>query len=143
MNERVKVLLIAFVFGVIVFGSSKVIKLNTPSSEKVISSDKNGIVLEVNSSGFKEEVLDSDKKVLIDFYATWCEPCKRQSPIIEELASDIENVKFVKIDVDKARDIASQYGIRSIPTLVIIENGKEVERKVGLTGKSTLISLLK
>ena len=100
-------------------------------------------VLEIGSENFQKEVLESDKKVLVDFYADWCGPCKRLSPIIEEIAGEEEQVKFVKLNIDDAQDIAIEYQVMSIPTLVIFENGKEVNRSVGLIDKEKLKELIK
>lgn len=100
-------------------------------------------VLEITSENFQKEVLESDKKVLIDFYADWCGPCKKLSPIIEEVAGEESNVKFVKLNIDLAEDIAIEYQVMSIPTLVVMENGKEISRNVGLLDKEEIRSLIK
>lgn len=99
-------------------------------------------VIEVTSQNFEEEVLKSEKPVLIDFYATWCGPCKILSPIVEEAAKENENVKFVKIDIDKTDDIAMQYQVMSIPTLVLIQNGEEKDRIVGIVDKKQILDFI-
>ena len=114
-------------------------KLNNNVEEENMS----GNVLEITSENFEKEVLQSDKKVLIDFYADWCGPCKMLSPIIEEVSGEETNVKFVKLNIDEAEDIAIEYQVMSIPTLVVIENGKEVNRSVGLIDKEQVKDLIK
>ena len=99
-------------------------------------------VREVTSQNFEEEVLKSEKPVLIDFFATWCGPCKILSPIVEEAAKEKENVKFVKIDIDKTEDIAMQYQVMSIPTLVLIQNGEEKDRVVGILDKNQILDFI-
>ena len=81
-------------------------------------------VMKVTTANFEEEVLNSDKTVLIDFYADWCGPCKMFSPIVESVAEENEDIKVVKIDVDNAQDLAIKYQIMSIPTIVVIKNGQ-------------------
>ena len=100
-------------------------------------------ILNVTSSNFDEEVLKSDKTVLIDFYADWCGPCKMFSPIIESVANENEDVKVVKINVDDAQDLAIEYQVMSIPTVVIIKDGKEVNRNVGMASKSQILEMVK
>ena len=95
---------------------------------------------EITAQNFEEEVLKSDKPVLVDFWATWCGPCKRQAPILEELSN--EGYAIGKVDVDQELALAQQYKIMSIPTLVVFKDGKEVNRLVGLTPKDTLKSIL-
>lgn len=99
-------------------------------------------VLKVTSENFEEEVLKSDKPVLVDFYADWCGPCKMLSPIVDEVAKEISEVKVVKVNVDEAQNIAMQYQVMSIPTLVVIKEGKEVKRSVGLIDKSEIKNLM-
>lgn len=101
------------------------------------------MVIEVNSENFENEVLKSEKTVLIDFYADWCGPCQMLSPIVEQVASENDNIKVVKINVDNAQDLAMDYGVMSIPTLVVIKDGQEANRVVGLVSKSEVEKLVK
>lgn len=94
----------------------------------------------ITLQNFETEVLKSEKPVLIDFWATWCGPCMRQAPIIEELSE--EGYAVGKVDVDQEPGLAQQYGIMSIPTLLVFKDGKEVNRVVGLTNKATLKEML-
>lgn len=98
-------------------------------------------LFKVNSDNFDEEVLNCDKTVLIDFYADWCGPCKMFAPIIDEVANENQNIKVVKINIDDNQDIAAKYQIMSIPTLVIVRNGNEVARSVGVIDKDKIIEL--
>lgn len=100
-------------------------------------------VLKISADNFKKEVLEDGKTVLVDFYADWCGPCKMIAPVIEAIAKENENTKFVKINVDEAQELAMEYNIMSIPTLVVIKNGEEVNRTVGLVDKSELLELIK
>ena len=100
-------------------------------------------ILKVTSENFEEEVLKSDKTVLIDFYADWCGPCKMLSPIIEAVANENEDIKVVKINVDKAQDLAIEYQVMSIPTIVVIKDGQEVNRTVGVVSKSQIVEMVK
>ena len=100
-------------------------------------------VLNVTSANFKEEVLNSEKTVLIDFYADWCGPCKMFSPVVEAVANENEDIKVVKVNVDNAQDLAIQYQVMSIPTVVIIKDGKEINRNVGMVSKSQLLEMVK
>lgn len=94
----------------------------------------------ITSQNFEEEVLKSEKPVLIDFWATWCGPCMRQGPIVEELAA--EGYTVGKVNVDEEPGLAQQFQVMSIPTLIIFRDGKEAKRLVGLTPKDTLKALL-
>ena len=98
-------------------------------------------VIDVNEKNFEEEVLKSKKKVLVDFNADWCGPCRMLRPVIEQL-SDNEDYKFVSINIDDEENLASKYGVMSIPCLVVFENGKEVKRSVGLIPKNEVEKLL-
>ena len=100
--------------------------------------------LKLSSENFKKEVLNSEKPVLVDFYADWCGPCNAMAPVIEELAKELEGkAKVGKINVDENSDIAVEYNVMSIPTLIIFKNGKEEKRLVGLRDKEELLNLLK
>lgn len=100
-------------------------------------------ILRVTSQNFEEEVLKSDKTVLVDFYADWCGPCKMLSPIVDEVAKEMNEIKVVKVNVDEAQDLAMNYQVMSIPTLVVIKDGKEAKRSVGLIDKSEIKNLVK
>lgn len=99
-------------------------------------------VLKITSENFKSEVLESSQKVLIDFYADWCGPCKMMGPVVEEIAEEHSDVKVVKIDVDNAEDIAIKYQIMSIPTLIVVKGGQEVNRSIGLISKEKIEELI-
>ena len=100
-------------------------------------------IIEVNKDNFEEEVLKSDKKVLVDFWADWCGPCKMLSPVIDKLAEELEDVKVCKVNVDTEPTISIEYNIMSIPTLLVFENRVEVNRSVGLVSKEEVLELLK
>ena len=95
-------------------------------------------ILKVNHENFEEEVLKSEKTVLIDFYADWCGPCKMMSPVIEAIAKENSNIKVGKINVDEEEELAIQYQVMSIPTFLIIKNGEVVDKIVGAVDKSVL-----
>lgn len=99
--------------------------------------------IHLNSENFKEIVLNSDKPVLVDFFATWCGPCKMMAPIVDAIADEMADKAVVcKIDVDEAQDIAMQYRVASIPTFILFKNGNAVETIVGGRPKDALIDLI-
>ncbi len=97
-------------------------------------------MIELNNENFDE--LINDELVLVDFFATWCGPCRMLSPIIEEVANE-ENVKVIKVDVDKHEDIAKRFGIMSIPTVIVFKNGEEVNKNIGLVSKEEILNWIK
>ncbi len=99
-------------------------------------------VIHVNKDDFENEVLGSDTPVLVDFFATWCGPCKMLSPILEQVAEESDKVKIVKTDIDENMDIAEKYGIMSIPTLIMFDKGEEVAREVGFRQKKDILELI-
>lgn len=99
-------------------------------------------VLKITSENYEEEVLKATQTIVIDFYADWCGPCRMMGPIIEQIAdemsSDTINVKVGKINVDENQELAMEYGVMSIPTIVIVKNGKVVKSFVGVTDKEEI-----
>ena len=96
-------------------------------------------VLNVTSENYESEILKSEKTVLIDFYADWCGPCKMMSPVIDEIAEEMkETVKVGKINVDENQDLAMEYGVMSIPTIVVLKNGEVQKTFVGVTDKEEI-----
>ena len=99
-------------------------------------------VLEVTGASFDKEVLQSDRPVLADFYANWCGPCKMLRPILEEISDDRQDVKVVSINIDEEDELAEQFDVSAIPCVVLIRDGMEVDRSVGLKPREALEELL-
>lgn len=104
--------------------------------------ESNMEILSVSSENFESEVLKSEKPVLIDFYADWCGPCKMVSPIVEQIAKEHEDVKVVKVNIDDNQDLAVKYGVTAIPTLIVIKNGEEINRTVGVASQSEIETMI-
>ncbi|MBQ9872205.1 MAG: thioredoxin [Eubacterium sp.] len=100
-------------------------------------------VLQIKEDQFEAEVEKAEGKVLVDFWAGWCGPCKMLSPVVEQLSNETPDVKFVGVDVDEAERLAVKYGISSIPCLILFENGAEAKRSVGFQPKPALAEFLK
>lgn len=166
MKDKIKVLMLIFIFIILLFLCNNILNNheenisnniinNLVESNTITDSAQDNInnmweennmnenVLEITSENFEEEVLKSEKTVLIDFYAEWCGPCKKLSPIVEQVANEEKDVKFVKMNIDNSEDIAIEYQVMSIPTLVVIKDGKEVNRSVGLIDKTRIQELIK
>lgn len=99
-------------------------------------------IVKVTKGNFEEEVLKSDKKVLVDFWASWCGPCMMLSPLVDEIASEVSDLKVAKVNVDEENELAEKFNIMSIPCLVVFENGKEVKRSVGFIPKEEIKKLI-
>ena len=96
----------------------------------------------LTKNNFEEEVIRSDVPVLVDFWATWCGPCRMLAPIIEEISEERKDIKVGKINVDDQPELANAFGVSSIPTLVVMKDGKEAARSVGLRSKEQVLALL-
>ena len=101
------------------------------------------MTIEVTAQNFDEEVLNYKGKVLVDFWAEWCGPCKLRGPIIEEVSEEVDDVKFCKVNCDEARDVALQFGIMTIPNLIVFENGEQVNQSIGYIEKEDVLKLIK
>lgn len=99
-------------------------------------------VLHVSNADFQSVVLESDKPVLVDFWATWCGPCRMLAPVLEEVAAERGDIKVCKVDVDENRELAMSYGVSSIPMLVVIRDGKVVNKSVGAIPKTQILNML-
>lgn len=98
--------------------------------------------ISANKNNFNQEVLNSDKPVLIDFWAPWCGPCRMVVPLVEEIAKERSDIKVVKINVDEEQELAMQFGVMSIPTLVVMKNGKIVNQVTGARPKAQILAML-
>ena len=99
-------------------------------------------VIELNQSNFEEEVLKSEKTVLVDFWAPWCGPCRMVSPIVDEIAEERTDVKVCKVNVDNEPELAAAFEVMSIPTLFVIKNGKVVNQSMGAKPKAQILAML-
>ena len=100
------------------------------------------MVTNVTTKNFENEVLKSDKPVLIDFWASWCGPCRMVSPLVDELAEEHPEYKFCKVNVDEEEPLAIKFGIMSIPTLIVFKNGTEAAKQIGALPKEAILQLL-
>jgi len=99
-------------------------------------------VLHIHKSDFEQEVLHSDKPVLIDFWATWCGPCRMIAPTLDEIAAERSDIKVCKVNVDEEPELARSFGVMSIPMLVVMKDGKVVNQSVGAIPKERILALL-
>lgn len=113
-------------------------------SEKTMNNkeENNMSVVHINKENFNQVVLQSDKTVLLDFWAPWCGPCQMVGPILEEVAQEREDVLVCKVNVDEEPELAAQFGVSSIPLLVVMEDGKIVNQAVGARPKAGILDLL-
>lgn len=139
MKEKIIYIVLAILFIAVLIG----ISLGTGKKAEKTKVEVANSVIPVTSANFEQEVLNSDKRVLVDFYADWCGPCKILSPRVAEIANENKDLKVVKINVDQNEDLARKYNISSMPTLLVIEKGKELNRAVGALSKSTVLKFVR
>ena len=99
-------------------------------------------VININNNNFQDEVMHSEKLVLMDFWAPWCGPCRMVVPLVEEIAKERSDIKVVKINVDEEQELAMQFGVMSIPTLVVMKNGKIANQVTGARPKAQILAML-
>ena len=121
--------------------------LNRTAADKNKGTEKemggtNMSVLTITKENFQKEVMESDKPVLLDFWASWCGPCRMVSPLVDEIAEETPTVKVGKINVDEQRELAASFNVMSIPTLVVVKNGQVVNKAIGARPKGQIVSLL-
>ena len=98
--------------------------------------------ININKHNFQNEVINSDKPVLLDFWAPWCGPCRMVVPIVEEIAKERSDIKVGKVNVDEQPELASQFGVMSIPTLVVMKNGKIINQTMGARPKNAILAMI-
>ena len=98
--------------------------------------------IHISKEKFQELVVNAEKKVLLDFWAPWCGPCRMVLPVVEEIAEEREDIVVGKVNVDEQPELANQFGVMTIPTLIVFENGQEVERSVGAKNKKAILSMV-
>ena len=99
-------------------------------------------VIKLTNEDFEKTVFNSDKPVLIDFFATWCGPCQMVSPLVDEIADERDDIMVCKVDVDEARELATRFNVMSIPTLIVMKNGEITATQVGALSKEGILELL-
>ncbi len=100
-------------------------------------------VLNITDTNFESEVLSSEQPVLIDFWASWCGPCRMLSPVIDNIADEVSDIKIGKVNVDEQPELARQFGVMSIPTLVVMKNGQVTQQSVGVQPKEAILSMIR
>lgn len=136
-------MIVSIVFIAGLFAINGILKKQEGSVQNVNFKEENMSVSDVTAENFEEEVLKSEKPVLVDFYADWCGPCKMLSPIIDQVANENEDIKVCRINIDNEESLAVQYGIMSIPTLLVFKSGEVTNQTIGVVSKSEILEMLK
>jgi thioredoxin 1 len=118
------------------------VRTHKSKGEKPMLTDIQNSVVHADEKTFRKEVLDAEVPVLVDFYADWCGPCRLLGPVLEELAQETPGAKIVKVNVDESPQLAGEYGVSSIPNLLVFRDGRIVDQQVGLASKKQLRALL-
>lgn len=113
------------------------------SSITVRKKDENMAIITLTAENFEAEVAQAKGKVMVDFWAPWCGPCQMMGPVIDEISGEITDVKFGKVNIDEQQELAAQFGVMSIPTLLVFEDGKVADTSVGALPKAAVLKLLK
>lgn len=153
MKDKLGTIVLVVILAILLFLCNRMLNTQEKNTENKTENTVDNSVLEEDVmsekilvgtvDNFIEEVFQSDKTVLIDFYADWCGPCKKLSPIVSEIADERDDIKVVKVNVDQEQDVAIDFQVMSIPTLVVLKEGKVTNRAVGLIEKEEILELLK
>ncbi len=142
MKEMLIAFIICLVLGSIWNGIQSESSTAPQSAAGTVSSGPSSVI-ETTDATFKDDVLSAQEPVLVDFYATWCGPCKELSPTIDAMSEKYKGkVKFARVDVDKNREVTNKYGVEAMPTLKVFKNGAVVDQSVGLIPQEALVALL-
>ncbi len=140
MDRKKKLIIEIVLFVLLLIGITVIYNCFIVPKNEVTNAEEKIEIMEIkDAEQFEQEVINEHGTVFIDFYATWCMPCEAMSPIIEEIAKEHKEVKFVKIDVDKNEELAIKYNIMSIPTMIIMKNGEVIKNFIGVTDKESII----
>lgn len=144
MNKKLKLVFQVIIFiAIIIILSILYNNIIEPKQDIKNDEEENKVsILKISSDNFEQEVINSDKTVLVDFYATWCAPCRMMSPVLESIAEENSNVKVVKVDIDENQNLATQYNVMSIPTMIVFKNGEPTKTFVGVTAKEDIVESL-
>lgn len=143
MKNKVVIIIVSIVFIAGLFAINGILKKQEKPAQNENFKEEKMSILDVTSENFEKEVLKSEKPVLVDFYADWCGPCKMLSPIVDEIATENEDIKVCRINIDNEESLAVQYGIMSIPTLLIFKSGEVTNQTIGVLSKSEILEIVK
>lgn len=143
MKNKVVIIIVTIAFIAGLFAINGILKKQEKPAQNENFKEEKMSILDVTSENFEKEVLKSEKPVLVDFYADWCGPCKMLSPIVDEIAAENEDIKVCRINIDNEESLAVQYGIMSIPTLLVFKSGEVTNQTIGVVSKSEILEIVK